>query len=176
MGLFSKKKERVIDMEKSAENKKKLRALFNQAVEDGDTYKILYAGASESVIDRGLVVDTRISTFYNYVVGYREYDYNVAVVEVDRDMTMFSEPNYVRIDEIKETNYYKKICQAWFIYKDKASSRYGVKLEIDDQSSTSKFGIPNISQEFERENFLDFMERYTEHLRQMGFKIKKWTR
>lgn len=29
MGLFSKKQERVIDMEKSAENKKKLRALFN---------------------------------------------------------------------------------------------------------------------------------------------------
>lgn len=122
------------------------------------------------------MLDTRITTFFHYIVGYRDDDYSVVVVEIDRDLTQFSEPNYIKMNEIKATNYYKKLYQAWFIYKDGVSTSHGVELIINDTPATSKFGIPNISQEFERENFLDFLERYTERLRQMGFKIKKWKR
>ena len=49
MGLFSKLfKGPEIDMEKSDANAKKMRALFNQAVEDGDNYRLIF-GYTEDV-------------------------------------------------------------------------------------------------------------------------------
>ena len=49
MGFFSRLfKGPEIDMEKSAANAKKMRELFNQAVKDGDSYKIIF-GYTEDV-------------------------------------------------------------------------------------------------------------------------------
>ena len=49
MGFFSKLfKGPEIDMEKSSANAKKMRALFNQAVEDGDNYRLIF-GYTEDV-------------------------------------------------------------------------------------------------------------------------------
>ena len=49
MGLFSKLfKGPEIDMDKSRENSKKMRTLFNAVVENGDDYKIIF-GYTEDV-------------------------------------------------------------------------------------------------------------------------------
>lgn len=175
MGLFKKEAQPGIDMEQSAANKKRFRELFNDAVPEGDTYNILYGSSSKSQINKGFVVDTRVTTFYYYILGYRESDNRVAVLQIDRDITQHSEPEFISIQEVKETSYYKKLHQIWFIYKD-SNRGYGVGLNIGDGSATSLYGIRNVAQEAEREQFLDFFERYTEQLRQMGCKIKKWKR
>ncbi len=51
-----------------------------------------------------------------------------------------------------------------------------MKLEIKDCSATSMYGMRNIDQREEREDFLNFLEKYTDALREKGFKIKPWKR
>lgn len=173
MGLF-KKKEPVFNLENVERNKKKMRELFNDAVEDGDSYRILYAGGSESQYNQ--LTQVRTSRFFNYVVGYREEGYDVVVLSVDRDLSTHGMPMHIDINTVKETSYYKKLNQAWFIYQDSDTYGYGTKLEIGDCQSTAVYATPDIKQEEEREAFLDFFEKYTEHLRAMGHKIKTWKR
>lgn len=177
MGLFSKKPKKVeIDLEKSNENKKKMREIFNNEVEDGDTYKIIHAGSSDSSLNKGLILDTRVTTFHNFIVGYRQSDFSLAIIEVNQQMTQHSEPNYVDIDEIKGTNYYPKQEQAWFIYLDSSLNGYGLKFGIHDNPDNAPYMTPSINQTSEREEFLDFLEAYTKELNEMGFKTEKWKR
>lgn len=176
MGLFSKKPKALnIDPNISASNKRKMREMFHELVEDGDTYHVIYAGTSDSTFSRGLVVDTRTTTFHYLIVGYRESDFRVAVIEIDREIENHGTPCFVEIDEIASTSYYPKLYQAWLIYK-KGSEKYGVKLEIGDCSADSLYGMRNIDQHEEREDFLNFLEKYTDALRSKGFKVKAWKR
>lgn len=176
MGLFSKKPKQLnIDPEISAKNKRKMREMFNGLVEDGDTYHVIYAGTSDSTFSRGLVVDTTTTTFHYLIVGYRESDFRVVIIEIDREIESHGTPCFVEIDEIASTNYYLKLCQAWLIYK-KGHEGYGVKLEIGDCSANSVYGMRNIDQHEEREDFLNFLEKYTDALRARGFKVKGWKR
>lgn len=176
MGLFSKKPKQLnIDPDISAKNKRKMRELFDSLVEDGNTYRIIHAGTSESTFSRGLVYNTRTTTFHCLIVGYRESDFRVAVIEIDREIEGHGIPTFVEIEEIESTNYYPKLHQAWLIYK-KGHEDYGVKLEIGDCSANSTYGMRNIDQHEEREDFLNFLERYTDALRAKGFKIKPWKR
>ncbi len=175
MGLFSKKSKQIdIIPEASQENKRKMREMFDASVEDAGSYRILHAGSSDQTFTRGLVSDTRTTTFHQFILGYRESDYQVVILEIDPAIRQHGEPFYIAIDEIKETNYYPKYHQAWLIYRD--GPQYGVKLEIGDCSSTSAYGMRNVEQSKEREAFLDFLEKYTDELRRRGYKIKPWKR
>lgn len=175
MGLFSKKaKTLVYDPQISEENKQKIRGLFNDAVEDGDTYELLYGTSSSAQIEKGFYIDKMTTTFYFYILGWRETDNCVAVVEIDSEATRHGEAFYITMDQIKATNYYPKQQQAWFIYK--SGSQYGSGFRISDCSAQTMYGLKHLCQAEERERFLDFFERYTEKLFQAGFKFKKWKR
>ena len=76
MGLFFKKTSKF-DEEISTENKKRLREIFNDAVSEGESYRILYAGATDQAFRKGLIADTKATTFHNYIVGYRREDFQV---------------------------------------------------------------------------------------------------
>lgn len=175
MGLFSKKPKQVmIDHAASEENKRKMREIFDFAVEDAKSYQIIHASSSEQSFDKGFIFDTTTTTFHNFIIGYRESDFQVVVLEIDREIQKHGEPFYIKIDEIKETCYYPKLCQAWLIFKE--NSIYGVEMNISDGSSTSAYGMRNVDQAAEREAFLDFLEKYTNELRKKGYKIKPWKR
>ena len=173
MGLFFKKTSKF-DEEISTENKKRLREIFNDAVSEGESYRILYAGATDQAFRKGLIADTKATTFHNYIVGYRREDFQVVILEIDRAMIQYAEPLYIDIDEIKETNYYRKTRQAWFVYKN--GPAYGIKIEIGDSDANARYTIPNLHQEKERELFLNFFERYTNVLRKRAYSIDRWKR
>ena len=173
MGLFFKKTSKF-DEEISTENKKRLREIFNDAVSEGESYRILYAGATDQAFRKGLIADTKATTFHNYIVGYRREDFQVVILDIDRAMIQYAEPLYIDIDEIKETNYYRKTRQAWFVYKN--GPAYGIKIEIGDSDANARYTIPNLHQEKERELFLNFFERYTNVLRKRGYSIDRWKR
>lgn len=176
MGLFSKKPKPLhIDPAVSADKKRRMREMFNGLVEDGDTYRLIYAGTSDSTFSRGLVVDTTTTTFHYLIIGYRESDFRVAVIEIDREIENHGTPCFVEIDEIESTDYYRKLHQAWLIYK-KGQEGYGIKMEIGDCSAESLYGMRNIDQKEEREDFLNFLEKYTDALRAKGYKMKAWKR
>jgi len=175
MGWFSSKpKKPVIDLAQSNANKKRFREIFNEVVEDGDSYKVFHASSTTSSYDSGFVFNTTTYTFFDYVVGYRESDYQVVVIQINAEMTEHGKPFFITTDDVIGTDYDRKIHQACLIYA-KHVGGYGMFMDITDNSAKS-LSIPNLDQEEERERFLDFLEKYTEKLIERGLKFRKWKR
>ena len=92
MGLFSKKpKELVYDAAECQKNKARMREMFNEAVADGDSYEILRATETSSKFEHGFIFDTNTTTYYYYILGYRQSDGKVVMVQMDRDLSRHSE-------------------------------------------------------------------------------------
>ena len=82
MGFFSKLfKGPEIDMEKSNANSKKMRALFNQVVENGDNYRLIF-GYTEDVsrFNYGFVHGSK-TKIGNLIVGWNETSQTIVVVQ-----------------------------------------------------------------------------------------------
>lgn len=176
MGLFSKKpKEIEYDAAECQRKKEIMRQMWNEAVEDGDSYEIFHASQTTSKFERGFIFDTNTTTFYHYIAGYRESDGQVALVQVDRELTQHTEPFYVDMSAVTGVTYYPKQQQAWLLYRKNYES-YGEQFNIDDTGSKTVAGIPNLVQKEEREAFLDFLEKLRSRLELEGHKQEKWKR
>ncbi len=177
MGLFSKKaKAPEYDPADCETKKKRLREIFNEAVEDGDSYEVLFARMSSSKFERGFVFDTNTTTFYFYVVGWRRSDFRVVLVQVDSALENHSEAMPIDMDSVVNESYDPKITKACLQYR-KDCDRYGELLGIGDTgSSKAVCGPKNIHQPEERERFLDFLEDFRARLEQKGCKLDKWKR
>ena len=120
MGLFSKLfKGPEIDMEKSAANAKKMRILFNQVVEGGERYQLIF-GYTEDVsrFNYGFVhgSKTRIG---NLIVGWDEDSGAIVVVPTVPDLSGCGDPAYYRRSEILKAYRNKYPTDAFIIYPDK---------------------------------------------------------
>ena len=120
MGLFGKLfKGPQIDMEKSAANAGKMRTLFNQVVENGDDYRLLY-GYTEDVswFNYGIVhgSKTRIG---NLIVGWNAAGRTIVVVPTVPDLSGCGDPVYYHRDEIWKAYRNKYPTDAFVIYPDK---------------------------------------------------------
>ena len=120
MGLFSKLfKGPEPDMEKSAANAKKARALFNQAVEHGETYRLI-VGYTEDVrrFHYGFVhgSKTRIG---NLIVGWNEAARTIVAVPTVPDLSSCGAPACYRRDEICKAYRSKYPTDAFIIYPDR---------------------------------------------------------
>lgn len=176
MGLFSKKpKEVAYDAADCQRKKAIMRSMWNEAVEDGDSYELLHAIQTSSKFERGLVFDTNTTTFYHYIVGYRRSDQTIGMVQVDRELTQHSEPFYVDMSAVVGVSYHAKLQQAWLLYR-KDYGEYGEQFNISDSGSKTVAGIANMVQEEERERFLDFLEELRARLEQAGHKQERWKR
>ena len=176
MGLFSKKpKELVYDAAECQKNKARMREMFNEAVADGDSYEILRATETSSKFEHGFIFDTNTTTYYYYILGYRQSDGKVVMVQMDCDLSRHSEALYIEMDAVERVSYYPKLAQACLIYK-KGYGSYGEILNIYDTGSKTVAGIANIVQKEEREGFLDFLEALRSRLEQAGHKQEKWKR
>ncbi len=176
MGLFSKKpKELEYDDSDCQRKKEIMRKMWNESVENGDSYEILYAGQTTSKFERGLVFDTNTTTFYHYIVGYRKSDWSVGMIQVDRELTQHTEPFFVEMDAVVGVSYHAKLQQAWLLYRKNYES-YGEQFNMSDTGSKTVAGITNTVQPEEREKFLDFLEELRSRLEQQGHKQEKWKR
>ena len=85
MGFFSKLfKGPEIDMEKSAANANKMRLLFNQVVENGDDYRLIF-GYTEDVsrFNYGFVHGSK-TKIGNLIVGWNEYPTDAFIIYPDK--------------------------------------------------------------------------------------------
>ena len=101
MGLFSKLfKGPEIDMEKSRANAAKMRALFDQAVKDGDDYRLIF-GYTEDVsrFNYGFVHGSK-TKIGNLIVGWNEASETIVVVPTVPDLSGCGDPTYYRRPEI----------------------------------------------------------------------------
>ena len=122
MGLFSKLfKGPEIDMDKSRENSKKMRTLFNAVVENGDDYKIIF-GYTEDVsrFNYGFVHGSKTKTG-NLIVGWNEGNETVVAVPTVPDLSGCGEATYYRRADILKAYRNKYPTDAFIIYPDKKS-------------------------------------------------------
>ena len=120
MGFFSKLfKGPEIDMEKSAANAKKMRTLFDQVVENGGEYRLIF-GYTEDVsrFNYGFVhgSKTRIG---NLIVGWNESSQTIVAVPTVPDLSGCGDPAYYRRSEIWKAYRNKYPTDAFVIYPDK---------------------------------------------------------
>ena len=120
MGFFSKLfKGPEIDMEKSRRNAEKMRLLFNQAVENGDAYRLIF-GYTEDVsrFNYGFVHGSR-TKIGNLIVGWNEDSQTIAVVPTVPDLSGCGTPVFYRRSEILKAYRNKYPTDAFIIYPDK---------------------------------------------------------
>ena len=120
MGLFSKLfKGPEPDMEKSAANAKKVRALFDQAVEHGEEYRLI-TGYTEDVkrFNYGFVHGSK-TQIGNLIVGWNEAAKTIVVVPTVPDLSGCGEPAYYRREEIHKAYRNKYPTDAFIIYPDR---------------------------------------------------------
>ncbi len=158
MGLFSKFfKGPEVDMEKSDANAKKMRELFNQVVENGGEYRIIF-GYTEDVsrFNYGFVHGSK-TKIGNLIVGWNEDKETIAVVPTVPDLSGCGDPAYYRRSEILKAYRNKYPTDAFIIYPDK-KSYIGINAYdwLDDESL-----YVYVSQEEELAAFTEFfMNRF----------------
>lgn len=120
MGLFSKLfKGPEPDMEKSAANAKKVRALFDQAVEHGEEYRLI-VGYTEDVkrFNYGFVHGSK-TQIGNLILGWNAATRTIVVVPTLPDLSGYGDPTYYRRDEIFKAYRNKYPTDAFIIYPNR---------------------------------------------------------
>lgn len=153
MGLFSKLfKGPEVDLEKSKANAKKMRLLFNQVVENGDRYRLIF-GYTEDVarFNYGFVHGSK-TKIGNLIVGWDESAQTIVVVPTVPDLSGCGDPTYYRRPEIWKAYRNKYPTDAFIIYPDK-KGYIGINAYdwLDDESL-----YVYVSQEEELAAFTDF--------------------
>ena len=159
MGLFSKLfKGPEPDMEKSAANAQKVRALFDQAVEHGEEYRLI-VGYTEDVkrFNYGFVHGSK-TQIGNLIVGWNEAARTIVVVPTVPDLSGYGDPTYYRREEIHKAYRNKYPTDAFVIYPD----RHGyIAINAYDWLEDEKLYV-YVSQEAELADFTTFFtERFT---------------
>ena len=122
MGLFSKLfKGPEIDMEKSHANAQKMRALFNQVVDNGADYQLIF-GYTEDVsrFNYGFVHGSK-TKIGNLIVGWNAPSQTIVVVPTVPDLSGCGEATVYRRSEIAKAYRNKYPTDAFVIYPDKKS-------------------------------------------------------
>ena len=115
MGFFGKLfKGPEVDMEKSNANAKKMRLLFDQAVEGGSGYRLIF-GYTEDVsrFNYGFVHGSK-TKIGNLIVGWNEANQTIVVVPTVPDLSGCGDPTYYRRSEILKA-YRLSLIHIWII-------------------------------------------------------------
>lgn len=153
MGFFSKLFQGPqVDMEKSRANAQKMRALFNQVVENGDQYRLIF-GYTEDVarFNYGFVHGSK-TKIGNLIVGWNESQETIVVVPTVPDLSGCGDPTFYHRSEILKAYRNKYPTEAFIIYPDK-KGYIGINAYdwLDDESL-----YVYVSQEEELAAFTDF--------------------
>ena len=158
MGFFSKLfKGPQVDQEKSRANAQKMRLLFNQVVENGEDYKLIF-GYTEDVarFNYGFVHGSK-TKIGNLIVGWNEASEVIVVVPTVPDLSGCGDPVWYCRGEILKAYRNKYPTDAFIIYPDR-KSYIGINAYdwLDDESL-----YVYVSQEAELAEFTDFfMNRF----------------
>lgn len=153
MGFFSKLfKGPEVDMEKSDANREKMRALFDQVVENGGDYKILF-GFTEDVsrFNYGLVHGSK-TKIGNLIVGWNEQTQTIVVAPTVPDLSGCGDPIYYRRSEIHKAYRNKYPTDAFIIYPDRKGY---IGISVCDWLEDESLYV-YVSQEQEVKEFTEF--------------------
>lgn len=158
MGFFSNLfKGPQVDQEKSRANAAKMRQIFDQSVEQGQDYRIIF-GYTEDVsrFNYGFVHGSK-TKIGNLIVGWNEKTMTIAVVPTVPDLSSAGTPTYYPRSEILKAYRNKYPTDAFVIYPNK-KGYIGINAYdwLDDESL-----YVYVSQEEELAAFTQFfMEKF----------------
>ena len=153
MGFFSRLfKGPEVDTEKSGANAKKMRLLFNQVVEKGDDYRLIF-GYTEDVsrFNYGFVHGSK-TKIGNLIVGWNGANETIVAVPTVPDLSGCGEPTYYRRSDILKAYRNKYPTDAFVIYPDKKGYIAINACDWLDDESLYVY----VSQEAELAAFTDF--------------------
>lgn len=101
MGLFGLFKKKEWDIEKSDENKKQVRALFNNVMKDGDTWNVVYGYSTDIKNSNYILARKTTYEFTSLIIGYRESDMSIALIQTTPELDGCSDPEIFTKDGIK---------------------------------------------------------------------------
>ena len=158
MGFFSKLwKGPEVDLEKSGENAKKMRQMFDRVVENGGEYRLI-SGYTEDVsrFNYGFVHGSK-TKIGNLIVGWDESLETIVVVPTVPDLSGCGDPVYYRRSEILKAYRNKYPTDAFVIYPDRKGY---IAINAYDWLEDEKLYV-YVSQEKELAAFTDFfMNRF----------------
>lgn len=102
MGLFGFGKKKTWDIEKIDENKKKMKVLFHQVVEDADTYEVLYAYTSDVKTSNYIIARKTTYLYGSLILGYRKSDMSIVLVDTSPELDGCGEPRIYKRSELKK--------------------------------------------------------------------------
>ena len=153
MGLFGNLfKGPQVDMAKSDANRKKMRVLFNQVVENGDDYKVLF-GYTEDVsrFNYGIVHGSK-TKIGNLIVGWNEASQTIVVIPTVPDLSGCGDATFYRRSDILKAYQNKFPTDEFIIYPDrKGYIGIGVCEWLEDEKL-----YVYVSQDEEVKAFTDF--------------------
>lgn len=153
MGLFGNLfKGPQVDMEKSNANRKKMRALFNQAVENGDGYKIFFGFTEDVSRFNYILVHGSKTKIGNLIVGWSEASQTIVVVPTVPDLSGCGDAVYYRRSEIHKAYQNKYPTDAFIIYPDRKGY---IGINVCDWLEDEKLYV-YVSQEEEAREFKEF--------------------
>ena len=153
MGLFGNLfKGPQVDMAKSDANRKKMRALFNQVVENGDDYKILY-GFTENVsrFNYGIVHGSK-TKIGNLIVGWNEASQTIVVIPTVPDLSGCGDATFYRRNDILKAYQNKFPTDEFIIYADRKGY---IGISVCEWLEDEKLYV-YVSQDEEVKAFTDF--------------------
>lgn len=99
MGFFKKKE---MDQVKVAENKAKMRALFDHVVSDNEGYEIVY-GFSQDIKTSNYVLARKTTyTYTSLIVGFRSSDNSIILIQTTPDLEGCSDPVKYTMGDLKK--------------------------------------------------------------------------
>jgi hypothetical protein len=109
---------------KSDAKKEKIRNIFNEQVKDGESYSV-FAGFNIVVKDKLL---KQVSTYYNYLIGYKDGDDpEMVIISTDNKLSSFKPPVYCKKSECSQANVSKEgLFSIWHPAFEKEPLRFGV--------------------------------------------------
>ncbi|MDY3052540.1 MAG: hypothetical protein SOR89_05145 [Ndongobacter sp.] len=154
MGWFGKKKE--WDIARSDANKSRLKALFNGAVDDGNSWDVLY-GYGLNIKNSNYILARKVTyTYTSLIIGYREADMSIALLQTTPELEGCSEAEIFRKASVKKA---KPAAGMYTIYHQgglmAGYTQFAALAENDEDF------LAYIYQPEEVEKFKEFFQRFS---------------
>lgn len=125
-GLFKKKE---WDIEKSDENKKRIKALFNKVMKDGDSWNVVYGYSTDIKSSNYILARKTTYEYTSLIIGYRESDMSIALIQTTPELDGCSDPEIFAKDGIKKAG---MIFGEYVIYHQGGMMTGYSKFAVDD--------------------------------------------
>lgn len=158
MGFFGKLfKGPQVDMEKSNANWKKMRVLFNQVVENGDDYQLIYGYTEDVGRFNYVFVHGSKTKIGNLIVGWNAANQTIVTVPTVPDLSGCGDAVFYRRSDILKAYRNKYPTDAFIIYPDKKGY---IGIETCDWLEDDSLYV-YVTQEAELKAFTEFfMKQY----------------